>query len=155
MGSIKLLVMGCAAFASLAAPATAQASAPGEAESLRRLDIMLMVTSLRCRTTVHNFQADYEQFSSKNLSVLNAAARSLQADMEKSSGTTAAKRALDRISVSMANEYGRGHPWLGCSDLKKITQDLAASKSPVQLASAASELLASGPRGQWAMVAAR
>lgn len=49
------------------------------AEQLRRLDIMLMVTSLRCRKTVDDFQADYGDFTQEHLSELNDAARSLQA----------------------------------------------------------------------------
>ena len=31
-----------------------------------------------------------------------------------------ANRALDKISVTMANDYGNGHPWLGCDQLKKV-----------------------------------
>ena len=117
--------------------------------------IMLMVTSLRCRTTADNFQADYQRFSSGNLTALNTAARTLQANMVKKAGATGAKRALDKISVGMANEYGNGHPWLGCGELKQITRDLAKGKSAAQLTVAADELLSSRPRGQWAMAGSR
>ena len=46
----------------VATPAQAAGSMSG-AEKLRRLDIMLMVTGLRCRTTADNFTADYGEFT--------------------------------------------------------------------------------------------
>ncbi|WP_133365174.1 S-adenosyl-L-homocysteine hydrolase [Qipengyuania sediminis] len=142
-----------AALAVLATPLPAQASATDDAEAVRKLDIMLMVTSLRCRKTADNFQADYQRFSSSHLATLNAASRTLQADLVKSGNT--GKRALDKISVSMANAYGNGHPWLGCGELKRITQDLTKNAKPTQLATAAQDLLSARPRGQWAMAGGR
>lgn len=142
-----------AALAVLATPITAQAGATDDAEAVRKLDIMLMVTSLRCRKTADNFQSDYQRFSSNNLVALNAASKTLQAGLIKSGNT--GKRALDKISVSMANEYGNGHPWLGCGELKQITRELSSGKNPAQLATAANDLLSSRPRGQWAMAATR
>lgn len=142
-----------AALGVLATPISAQAGASDDAEAVRKLDIMLMVTSLRCRKTADNFQADYQRFSSNNLAALNAASKTLQADLVRQGNT--GKRALDKISVSMANEYGNGHPWLGCGELKRITRDLATGKNAGQLASAADDLLSSRPRGQWAMAGTR
>lgn len=144
-----------AALALLATPATARAGANDDAEAVRKLDIMLMVTSLRCRTTADNFQSDYHRFSSAHLPTLNAASRTLQANLVQKAGAAGSKRALDRISVGMANEYGNGHPWLGCGELKRITRDLAANRNGAQLKVAADELLSNRPRGQWAMAAAR
>lgn len=146
---------GAAALAIVATPTVAQAGPTEDAEALRKLDIMLMVTSLRCRKTDDNFQADYQRFSSSNLTVLNAAARSLQENMVKKAGAAGAKRALDKISVGMANEYGNGHPWLGCGELKQITRNLSSGKNAGQLAMAADELLSNRPRGQWAMAGSR
>lgn len=145
----KYAAASLAAFAALATPVTVQAGVADDAEAVRKLDIMLMVTSLRCRKTADNFQADYQRFSSSNLTALNAASKTLQADLVRKGNT--GKRALDKISVSMANEYGNGHPWLGCGELKQITRDLSNSRNSVQLASAANDLLSSRPRGQWAM----
>ena len=151
MTFFKHAAASLAAFAVLVLPIAAQAGTNDEAESLRKLDIMLMVTSLRCRTTADNFQADYQQFSSTHLTALNAASRALQASLVKQAGAAGAKRALDKISVGMANDYGRGHPWLGCGELKQITRNLASDKDSAHLASAAGELLSSHPMGQWAM----
>ena len=153
MNFIKTAAASLAAFAVLATPVSVQAGASDDAEAVRKLDIMLMVTSLRCRKTADNFQADYQRFSSNNLTVLNAASRQLQADLLKKGNT--GKRALDKISVSMANEYGNGHPWLGCGELKQIARELSAGKNSAQLAVAADDLLSSRPRGQFAMLSKR
>ena len=115
-------------------------------ERVRRLDIMLMVTSLRCRIGSDDFQPHYRKVSAAHLTSLNAAARRLEKNLVARHGAKGAKRALDRISVGMANEYGQGHPWLNCAELKEITGDLAKSKDAVVLAQAANELL--GPRPQ-------
>ena len=153
MTFIKHAAASLAAFATLATPVAVQAGGNDEAEAVRKLDIMLMVTSLRCRTTADNFQADYQRFSSSHLSALNAASRQLQADLIKQGNT--GKRALDKISVGMANEYGNGHPWLGCGELKQIARSLASDTTSARLAVAAHELLSSKPRGQWAMAGPR
>lgn len=143
------------ALAVLATPATVQAGAYDDAENIRKLDIMLMVTSLRCRRTADNFQPDYQRFSSSHLTALNAASRTLQANLVKKGGPAGAKRALDKISVGMANEYGNGHPWLGCGELKRIAKNLATDKDSTKLAAAADDLLSNRPRGQWAMAGTR
>ncbi len=149
----KYAAASLAALAVLATPVSVRAGAADDAEAVRKLDIMLMVTSLRCRKTADNFQADYQRFSSNNLAALNAASKTLQADLVKSGNT--GKRALDKISVGMANEYGNGHPWLGCGELKQITRDLSSGKNSIQLATAANDLLSSRPRGQFAMLGKR
>lgn len=146
------LAAGLAAASMLvAAPAAAQAG--GEAEKLRRLDIMLMVSSLRCRFGPDNFQPDYHRFSANHLTTLNAAARTMQSDLTRRHGAAAAKKALDRISVGMANEYGQGHPWLGCGQLKRVARDLADAPDRGVLVAAADDLLAAGPRGGYALAA--
>ncbi|QKG71390.1 S-adenosyl-L-homocysteine hydrolase [Erythrobacter mangrovi] len=127
-------------------PLSALATTHNEAEQIRRLDIMLMVTSLRCRTGGDNFQPQYNRFSANHLATLNNAARTLETDLVRQHGARGAKRALDKISVGIANEYGQGHPWLGCGELKQIATELSQSKNSADLTLAANELLASGPR---------
>ncbi len=128
------------------------ANAASQDEQVRKLDIMLMVTSLRCRMGADDFQPEYRKFSANHITSLNAAARSLESGLVARHGKKGAKRALDRISVGMANQYGQGHPWLGCAELKEVTEDLAKSKDPGVLAQAADELLGPAPRsgGVWA-----
>ena len=119
------------------------ASAGGwsSAEKLRRLDIMLMVTGLRCRTTADNFNREYGRFTTNHLSELNAASDTLKVEMAKHYGAAGANRALDRLSVQMANSYGQGHPWLDCHDLKEVAGTLAEMRGAAPLVDAADDLL--------------
>ncbi len=113
-------------------------------ERIRRLDIMLMVTSLRCRMGSDDFQDNYRSFTAAHLPALNASARRLEKTFVAKHGAKGAKRALDRISVGMANEYGQGHPWLSCAELKEVARDLSKSADSLVLTQAADQLL--GPR---------
>lgn len=133
-GIVAALALG------LATPAHAD-SGDGSAEKLRRLDIMLMVTGLRCRKTPDNFIDDYGRFTSKHMSELNAASRDLKADLAHRHGANGAVRALDRMSVVMANEYGGGHPWLNCSELRQVARSLSGVEGRATLVEAADQLL--------------
>jgi hypothetical protein len=129
----------------LSAVAPAQAAGNfGGAEKLRRLDIMLMVTSLRCRTTSDNFNAEYQNFTTSHLSELNQANAELRSDLAGQYGSAGSARALDRISTVMANNYGQGHPWLSCHELKSVTRDLAQAQGRSTLEEAADQLLGDG-----------
>jgi hypothetical protein len=123
-----------------AVPASAESIS--HAEKIRRLDIMLMVTGLRCRTTADNFQADYGHFTAAHIHTLNAASTRLKEDLSLRHGPVAAHRALDRMSVTMANSYGQGHPWLNCAQLKTVARNLAAAQGEGPLLEAANQLLA-------------
>lgn len=142
---MKLLHGVAAAFAatSLLAAVPAQAGEMSKAEKLRRLDIMLMVTGLRCRTTSDNFQVDYRRFTTNHIGELNQSARALRAELAGRYGA-GADRALDRLSVTMANRYGQGHPWLSCKELKMVARNLAEVRGEAPLVAAADQLLESG-----------
>lgn len=151
LSSARKGLRNAAGFAALAAlalgavsPAQA-ASAHSDAEKLRRLDIMLMVTSLRCRATADNFSAEYGQFTTSHLGELNNASDTLRADLAQQYGSIGSARALDRISTVMANAYGQGHPWLSCRELKMVTRDLSVMHGRTPLLEAADQLL--GERG--------
>ncbi len=116
-----------------------------EAAKLRKLDIMLMVGSLRCRFGEDNYQPDYERFAAAQTTTMTAAHRELEAEYTARMGAKGAKKALDTLSVGMANQYGQGHPWLGCTALKTMTQDLALTTDRARLVSAANYALADGP----------
>jgi hypothetical protein len=150
------IVSGAVSVALLCAAGLATAAGPSDdAEQLRRMDIMLMVTSLRCRKGPDNFQSDYNKFSAAHLQTMNAASRQLKSGMEKQFGMKGAARKLDQMSVSMANDYGNGHPWLECAELREVTRELASEKDPGRLVLAADELLARRPTGQLARLARR
>ncbi|MDE2436967.1 MAG: S-adenosyl-L-homocysteine hydrolase [Sphingomonadales bacterium] len=144
--NIKGVAAGVAAV-SMLFTVPAQAGGMSQAEKLRRLDIMLMVTGLRCRTGADNFQADYRRFTTNHIAELNAASATLKADLAKRYGAAGATRALDKLSVTMANDYGNGHPWLGCGQLKKVASGLAAAKGSAPLVEAADQLLGDGAGG--------
>ena len=129
-------------------PASAEGGM-GQAEKLRRLDIMLMVTGLRCRTTADNFNSEYGRFTTAHLGTLNAASDELKADFTKRYGAAGANRALDRLSVQMANAYGQGHPWLSCGQLKQVAGTLATVRGTRPLVEAADELLGSPRQLAW------
>src|SRR5260221_9642141 len=124
----------------VASPAMAAGSL-GNAEKLRRLDIMLMVTSLRCRTTADNFTVEYGRFTTSHLAELNRANAQLRADIAARYGSAGADRHLDRLSTVMANAYGQGHPWLNCHELKMVTNGLAEARGQATLVEAADQLL--------------
>ncbi|MDB5723649.1 MAG: S-adenosyl-L-homocysteine hydrolase [Novosphingobium sp.] len=148
---MKLLQGVAAALAatSLLASVPASASDMSKAEKLRRLDIMLMVTGLRCRTTADNFQADYQRFTTNHITELNQSARALKAELAARSAGNA-DRALDQLSVSMANSYGQGHPWLNCSELKMVAGGLADAPGEEPLVAAAEQLIDGGGATQFA-----
>lgn len=147
MGSLaRMAAVIASAGLIFAAPASASPSA-ASAEKLRRLDIMLMVTSLRCRLGSDDFRHEYGSFSARHLPVLNAASNAMKADLESRHGPAGAHRALDRVSTSMANQYGQGHPWLGCGQLRMVARHLAEVEGAATLEEAADQLLASRASG--------
>ncbi len=81
-----------AAVSSLAIGAPAAASPVSDAAALRKLDIMLMVSSLRCRFGPDNFQADYERFSAAQHSTMQEAFLVLQADYNGRMGPVGGKK---------------------------------------------------------------
>ena len=142
----KGVAAGLAAASVVLAMPVSAAAGMSQAEKLRRLDIMLMVTGLRCRKGPDNFQTDYGRFTTNHLGTLNAASNTLKADMSRRYGPAGANRALDKLSVQMANDYGGGHPWLGCGQLKQVTRTLADMRGVAPLVEAADALLDTGPR---------
>jgi hypothetical protein len=128
----------------MSVPAAAETTA-AEAIKLRKLDIMLMVSSLRCRFGADNFQADYEQFSTNQNATMQAAFVTLRDDYTQRMGVPGAKKAIDTMSVAMANEYGQGHPWLGCGALKSMTQELAGTADRSHLLAVADDVLRDSP----------
>ena len=138
--NIKRVAAGLAA-AGLLVSFPVSAGSFSQAEKLRKLDIMLMVTGLRCRGTSDNFNSEYGRFTSAHMSELNAAAATMKQEMASRYGAAGANRALDRLSTQMANQYGQGHPWLNCSQLKQVAGSLADMRGAEPLQAAADELL--------------
>ena len=146
----KWVALG-AALAMLAGVPAGAEPGPLGAEKLRRLDIMLMVTGLRCRTSADDFRAEYGAFTSRHLATLNEASDVMKAELARRHGAAGANRALDRISTTMANSYGQGHPWLSCAELRMVARNLAEVRGEATLIEAADQLLA--PSGSMAQLA--
>lgn len=116
------------------------------AENVRNLNIMLMVTSLRCRGGAHDFSAEYERFAQTHGRNIAAAQNQLVARLAAQHGRRGSERRLDRQSVRVANRYGLGHPTLNCSQLKTAATQLSLSQDREKLQSMAAQLLDPTPR---------
>jgi hypothetical protein len=152
MNIVKGVAAGVAAASILFSMPVSAGAGMSSSEKLRRLDIMLMVTGLRCRKGPDNFQSDYGRFTTNHLGTLNAASNTMKADLGRRHGAAGANRALDKLSVQMANQYGQGHPWLSCRELKQVTRTLADMRGVAPLLAAADELLDDGGPRQLAWV---
>jgi hypothetical protein len=120
-------------------PQTAMAGAMSKAEKLRRLDIMLMVTGLRCRAGADDFQGDFVLFEARHMPNSTAPRRIWRPRV--AAGLKHDEHMVDRLSTAMANNYGNGHPWLGCHELKGLTRQLASADGEEVLIAAAEETL--------------
>ncbi|WP_454797342.1 S-adenosyl-L-homocysteine hydrolase [Novosphingobium lindaniclasticum] len=136
----SLIAAVCVATLGLAPPAAAL-HADASAERLQRLDAMLKVTAMRCENTGDDFQADYRTFSRVHRGDLDLAARRVRADYIHLYGVKNGVRALDRLNGVMVNQYGAGHPWLNCAQLRQVTQGLAIAVGRDPLVEAAGQLL--------------
>ena len=146
MRNLRRIVLGAAAIGMVwSAPASAQ-NAELEAETLQKLDIMLMVTHLRCRLGEDGFESEYRAYAERHKDTMNRAGQDLHAYYALRHGAERAQRHIDSLGTGMANSYGRGHPWLSCIQLKEVAADLADTPSRAQLLSAAHELLEDRPR---------
>jgi hypothetical protein len=144
MGKYTLAALAAAASMALA-PAAVQAqtcwSGPSlEAVKLRQLDVMLMVSALRCRTGADNFQADYERFLNHNRTRLSAANNVILGDLSVRMGRAGAFNELDKMSVSIANHYGQAGD-MTCHDLRQVASDLADTRMASALDDAADALV--------------
>ncbi len=144
-GLVAAMTVASVTFASPAAAQNAPAE-QGHAENIRKLNIMLMVTSLRCRAGAHDFQSEYERFTANYMPDLQQAGSQLRMRLEAEHGKRGGRLELDRIGVGIANGYGGGHPWLNCEGLKGATYALNQQRGTVNLALAAEELLSPVPR---------
>lgn len=114
----------------------------GEAEKLHRLNVMLMVTALRCRRSADDFTADYQRFAGQQALPLAQAGAQLRGDYIARQGARAGQVAFERLGTSMANGYGQGHAWLSCGQLRQVTRNLSAVQGRATLVEAADQLLA-------------
>lgn len=145
MGYAKTFLAALAATATLVCTPAASANEIESAKQIRKLDMMLMATSLRCRFGADNFQSHYNQLRQSHQQNFKLAAERVLGDMTRKMGRKRAINAYDRMSTAMANEYGLGHPWLDCAELKAHTIALTKARGMAALQQSATDLLASRP----------
>lgn len=79
-----------------------------EAAQIRQLDIMLMVSTLRCQVKGVDFVPEYNAFVVSNKTMLVANNDELLRHFNASMSGRAAYDAYDRFSTGMANQFGNG-----------------------------------------------
>lgn len=109
------------------------------AARLRQLDVMLMVGSLRCRTSAQDYRTAYDRFLTRHRPLLSKANLAMLGEMRLKLGAIGASDTLDRASVRMANRYGQEAGY-SCADLGEVTAALATG-GPEALTRAADVLI--------------
>jgi hypothetical protein len=133
---MKKLVFAALAAAMPLAPATANTcwkTAAIEAAQVRDMDMMLMVSALRCRGTAHNFLPAYNRFVQDKRVALTGLNDELRAHFRAQVGPIAGLGAYDDYVTSLANIYGAGVGGLACRDLQSIA-DAANALPPTRSA---------------------
>jgi phage terminase large subunit-like protein len=130
-GVVDMKKSGTVAALALAAMVTAHpahacwTSAEADAAKVSNLNMMMMVSALRCRNGADNFLKEYNHFVKQNNPVLGAQNTVLKAHFARINGANNAEAATDKFVITMANHYGGGHASMGCDDLKNLAQDLS------------------------------
>ncbi len=105
-----------------------------QAASVANLNMMMMVTALRCRKGENNFLAEYNRFVKSNNAALGAQNAIIKARFARQNGVKAAEGAMDQFTIGLANHYGMGHEAMGCRELKDLAADLSSkSRDAVSL----------------------
>jgi hypothetical protein len=96
-----------------------------DAAKVANLTTMMMVSALRCRHGQDNFLTEYNMFIRHNNSVLGTQNAAIQSHFARFNGAKAAESAMDRFVIGIANNYGAGHPTMGCGALRQLAITLS------------------------------
>lgn len=122
----KLAALAALATMIFAQPAQAcWTNSEQDAAKVANLNMMMMVTALRCRKGQDDFLADYNRFVKNNNPVIGAQNAAVRSHFARINGAKSADGAMDRFVIGLANNYGGGHEGLGCGQLKDIARTLA------------------------------
>jgi hypothetical protein len=116
------------ALASVAVANPAQAcwtNAEQDAAKVANLNMMMMVSALRCRKGPDDFLADYNRFVKNNNPVIGSQNAAVRSHFVRIGGAKSADAAMDKFIIGIANSYGGGHDRLGCGELKIVAQELS------------------------------
>jgi hypothetical protein len=100
-------------------------SAEQDAAKVANLNMMMMVSALRCRKGPDDFLADYNRFVTNNNPVIGSQNAAVRSHFARINGNGNADAAMDKFIIGIANSYGGGHQWLGCAQLKLVAQDIS------------------------------
>ena len=122
----KVAALCVLAAMTIATPAQAcWTSAEQDAAKVANLNMMMMVSALRCRKGPDDFLADYNRFVKNNNPVIGSQNAAVRNHFARTNGNGNADLAMDKFIIGIANSYGGGHGWLGCAQLKLVAQDLS------------------------------
>jgi hypothetical protein len=131
-GVVDMKVTGKVAALALAATLAAHpaqacwTNAEADAAKLANLNMMMMVSALRCRNGQDNFLNEYNRFVKSNNAMLGAQNATMKNHFARMNGAKSAESAMDKYVISLANHYGSGHESMGCAELKSVAGDMAA-----------------------------
>lgn len=100
-------------------------SAEQDAAKVANLNMMMMVSALRCRKGPSDFLADYNRFVKINNPLIGSQNAAVRSHFARIGGNGNADAAMDKFIIGIANSYGGGHDRLGCGELKMVAQDLS------------------------------
>lgn len=108
---------------------------------VRQLDVLLMVSALRCEHGDVPFLEGYNRFVAANRDVIASANDGMRRHFAASMSQAAALNAYDAMVVRMANQFGDGHGLPDCASMAAITDSLADGETTASLASLSAELV--------------
>ena len=122
----KVAALCALAVSMIAVPAQAcWTSAEQDAAKVASLNMMMMVSALRCRKGPDDFLADYNRFVTNNNPVIGSQNAAVRSHFARIGGAKSADAAMDKFIIGIANSYGGGHDRLGCGELKMVAQELS------------------------------
>ncbi len=102
-----------------------------DAAKISHFNMMLMVNALRCRGGRDNYLVQYNQFVKRNNAILGTQNAVIKAHFIQTFGAKGAESAMDKMVIGYANQYGAGHPNMGCHELKAVAVDVASGNQGV------------------------
>ena len=96
-----------------------------DAATVANLNMMMMVSALRCRNGPDNFLAEYNRFVSLNNTIIGAQNATVRGHFSRTEGVGRAEASMDHFVIDIANNYGGGHETLNCAQLHLVAIDLA------------------------------
>ena len=102
-----------------------------DAAKVANLNMMMMVSALRCRKGPDDFLSEYNRFVKLNNATIGSQNAVVREHFARVGGFKNAEAAMDKFIIGIANSYGSGHQDLGCMQLKALAQELSNNSHSV------------------------